>query len=114
MYIPYHTVAVPYLAAEHRRGCLRESRGALETAVAHELLHGGDVDVPLLRAGVHPGRVDVHAHDVLGDAAVAFLVPEKAKPTQASTCQKATNTIDRSTQGGTKKTSLATMVIGAN
>lgn len=94
-----------YLAAEHRRRRLREPRGALESAVAHKLLHRGDVDVPLLRAGVHPGRVDVHAHHVLGDAAVAFFVSTNTQsgPTKRRTNNK--QSIDRH-RTGTKNTTL--------
>lgn len=62
------------LAAEHRRGRLRQTGRAFEPAVADELLHCGDVDVSLLRTGVHSGGVYVDAHDVLGDAAVAVLI----------------------------------------
>ena len=70
------------LAAEHRSGCLRQTGGALEAAVAHEFFHGGDVDVPLLGTGVHSGGVDVDAHHVLGDAAVALLIPGQHQKTE--------------------------------
>lgn len=89
------------LAAEHGGCCRRQAGGALEAAVAHELFHGGDVDVPLLRAGVHPGGVYVDAHDVLRDASVAFLIPDRhhhnSRTTQQQNGNRAKKNVDRST-----------------
>ena len=76
------TVTVSWhLTAEHRCGYRGQPWGTFEPAVANELLHGGDVDLPLLCTSVHPRGVDVHAHDMLCDAAVAVLVPVNEKCT---------------------------------
>lgn len=103
---PSRTNGRTNLAAEHCRRRLRQTGSALEAAVADELLHGGDVDVPFLGTGVHPRGVDVHAHHVLGDAAVALLIP--AVPRQPVTA--GINLIDRIIEGRESKKNTSASV----